>query len=734
MWFDNVKLQGGSLVGTSENDFLQASAANVTLTGGAGDDLYVAHSLDTKIVEKAGEGIDTVIAWGADGYDLTLAPNVENLTLNGSYSSQALGNDLDNILIGNAGDNLIDGGKGNDVLTGGAGRDTFVIAKGAGSDVITDFQAGASGDTLKLDGFTFKSLTDITSLGQQVGADLVLNLGSGQTVTLQNTTIAAVAANIAFTPAAGAAAGGYVNNWTDIVTTSGASATGTAKNDFLQASASNVTLTGGAGDDLYVVAGLDTKIVEKAGEGIDTVIAWGTDGYDLTLAPNVENLTLRGNYGSQALGNDLDNVIIGNDGDNLLNGAKGDDLLTGGAGRDTFVIAKGAGADVITDFQAGASGDTLKLDGFTFKSLTDITSLGQQVGADLVLNLGSGQTVTLQNTTIAAVAANIAFTPAAGAAAGGYVSNWLDSVTVAGGGLTGTFKNDFLQASAANVTLTGGAGDDLYVAHSLDTKIVEKAGEGIDTVIAWGADGYDLTLAPNVENLTLNGSFSSQALGNDLDNILIGNAGDNLLNGGKGNDVLTGGAGRDTFVIAKGAGSDVITDFQAGASGDTLKLDGFTFKSLTDITSLGQQVGADLVLNLGSGQTVTLQNTTIAAVAANIAFTPAAGAAGRRLREQLDRHRDDVGRECDRNRQERLPSGLCLKRHVDGRGRRRPVRRGWPRHEDRREGRRGHRHRHRLGHGRIRPHARPECREPHPEGQLWLAGAWQRPRQRHHRQ
>src|SRR5439155_25473281 len=140
----------------------------------------------TKVVEQAGEGIDTIVTGMIDGYSLVDAPNVENLKLGDIYSSPATGNDLDNIITGNAGNNMIDGGRGNDVLVGAAGSDTFVIAAGNGNDIITDFKAGVGGDILQLNNTGFKTFTDVTTAAKQVGTDLVLTIGSGETIRLEN--------------------------------------------------------------------------------------------------------------------------------------------------------------------------------------------------------------------------------------------------------------------------------------------------------------------------------------------------------------------------------------------------------------------------------------------------------------------------------------------------------------------------------------------------------------------
>jgi Ca2+-binding RTX toxin-like protein len=141
------------LVGTAGNDRIASLGGNDWMAGGQGDDTYVVYSGTEQIVEKAGEGIDTVTTWIGQ---YTLPDHVENLIVTGTGWTQATGNSLDNIITGNDGPNVIDGKGGNDVLAGGGGSDTFVIAKGAGFDTITDFHLHAmsgDADTLQFQGF-----------------------------------------------------------------------------------------------------------------------------------------------------------------------------------------------------------------------------------------------------------------------------------------------------------------------------------------------------------------------------------------------------------------------------------------------------------------------------------------------------------------------------------------------------------------------------------------------------
>lgn len=188
--------------GTNLNDHFLGHDAKTVLAGGLGDDTYSVGAGDT-VVEKAGEGVDTVRTWLQD---YVLPENVENLVLEGDGWLRATGNDLDNMIAGNARSNVIDGGKGDDVLTGGgsdyqAGHlapigDTFVIRKGDGNDVITDFRPGANlnaegpngGDVIRLVGFgdSFRQLSDVLERAVVIDGKIRINLGDGQTLVLRS--------------------------------------------------------------------------------------------------------------------------------------------------------------------------------------------------------------------------------------------------------------------------------------------------------------------------------------------------------------------------------------------------------------------------------------------------------------------------------------------------------------------------------------------------------------------
>src|SRR6185295_4449401 len=120
-WFSSATA-GSTVVGTSGNDSLTASAGNITLDGGVGDDIYTVYNQTDQVIERAGGGNDTVVTW-ASSYALANDQSIENLTLAGTAVSSGTGNDLNNIVTGNAANNVLDGGKGNDALVGGGGKD-----------------------------------------------------------------------------------------------------------------------------------------------------------------------------------------------------------------------------------------------------------------------------------------------------------------------------------------------------------------------------------------------------------------------------------------------------------------------------------------------------------------------------------------------------------------------------------------------------------------------------------
>ena len=452
----NDRLDGGA-----GNDVLDGGFGADTLIGGDGDDTYVVDNTDDVVRERRDSGADTV----ESSISYVLGKYLENLTLTGSSDIDATGNKFDNVLTGNDGNNILDGGRGADTLSGGLGDDTYIV-----DDV---------GDTV------FENSGEGTDT---VRASISFSLGNG----LENLTLLG-AGHLDAT-------GNDLDNFL----------TGNRGRNTLDGGLGADTLIGGKGDDTYVVDDVGDIVIEKSGQGTDTVLS----SVSFALSDHVENLTLTGSDDIDATGNKQDNVLTGNDGSNILDGGLGDDTLIGGLGDDTYVVDDKH--DVVAE-NADEGDDTVQA-AFNY-------TLG-----DNVENLILGGTGNFKAT-----------------------GNALDNV------LTGNDGNNVLNGGLGADTLIGGAGNDTYVVDDVGDTVLENPGEGIDSVLS----SASFTLSDDVENLTLTGSADIDATGNAGDNVLTGNAGDNILAGLDGADTLIGGAGNDTYLFGPESGQDVIFEKDA---------------------------------------------------------------------------------------------------------------------------------------------------------------------------
>lgn len=129
---------------------------------------------------------------------------------------------------------------------------------------------------------------------------------------------------------------------------------------------------GGRGDDIYEI-GIDVRIVEKPGQGNDTVKSL----YGWTLGANIENLELTGDADADARGNGLANILAGNTGDNRFWGL---------GGRDIFVMRTGGGRDTVMDFHDGR--DLIDFRGVEgIESFADIAAHISRSGRHAVIDL-----------------------------------------------------------------------------------------------------------------------------------------------------------------------------------------------------------------------------------------------------------------------------------------------------------------------------------------------------------
>ncbi|WP_161974657.1 putative Ig domain-containing protein [Piscinibacter terrae] len=554
-----------TLTGNAGNDRLDGGAGNDTMKGGTGDDVYVVDSTSDVVTENASEGIDTV----ESTVTLTLAANVENLTLTGTGAISGTGNTLDNVLTGNSGANT---------LKGLAGNDTYVVSTG---DTVTE-NASEGTDTVK--------------------ADITWTLGAN----LENLILTG-----------SSAINGTGNTANNMLT-------GNAGNNTLDGSTGADTMAGGAGNDVYVVDNTADLVTENANEGTDLVqssVTW-------TLGNNVENLTLTGSGAINGTGNALDNVLTGNSGANVLKGLAGNDTYVVGTG-DTVTENANEGIDTVQSSIAwtlGANTENLTLTGSTAINGTGNTLDNVLVGnsaANVLKGLagndtyvvGTGDTVTenanegidtVQSSITWTLGTNLENLTLTGTSAINGTGNAVDNVLVgnsAANTLTGAAGNDTLDGGAGNDSLIGGTGNDTYVVDVTGDVLTENANEGTDLVksaVTW-------TLGTNFEDLTLTGTGAINGTGTASNNVLTGNAAANTLTGNAGNDTLDGGSGVDSLV--GGTGADIYR-FGVGYGVDTIVENDSTAGVKDAVQFLGTIKQADVTFSHVSNNLEVLLNGT----------------------------------------------------------------------------------------------------------------------------
>jgi len=339
------------LTGNSSDNILDGRAGSDTAYGGLGDDWYVGIE---KIVENAGEGIDTLI--NAGGPTVTLPNNVENLFMgyfnnkgwlapgepgqgyypyiNSAFSGTGIGNDLDNVLVSRG------NGSRENVLDGRAGADTMVIN---GSDKVTVYVDNPGDKIIGIADAIWSSIDYVLAQAKLFPNSTVYD------------TFSATKKLTLFGSSAISGTGNTLNNILESY----------------QNQAEN-TLTGGAGNDTYII-GINDTVVEAAGEGNDIVQYFTTvadSGQEFRLPDqgfqNVESYVLTGQANNAILrGNALDNTLslqldflpYGYQLSGSLRGEEGNDYLYGGDGSDT--LDGGAGADLM---QGGSSNDSYIVD------------------------------------------------------------------------------------------------------------------------------------------------------------------------------------------------------------------------------------------------------------------------------------------------------------------------------------------------------------------------------------
>jgi hypothetical protein len=159
----------------------------------------------------------------------------------------------------------------------------------------------------------------------------------------------------------------------------------------------------------------------------------------------------------------------------------------------------------------------------------------------------------------------------------------------------GTIGNDDILGSNSDDIIFGLRGDDAIFAGNGNDKV--HGGRGNDRID--GGQGNDRLFG---------GQGNDALIGGDGNDHLAGGEGRDLLLGGTGRDGLDGGEGNDKFLFRKGMGVDTIEHLDAGDRVDVRDFHVASFQALLNST---QQVGSDIVIDLGSGDKIVVEDTLI---------------------------------------------------------------------------------------------------------------------------
>jgi Ca2+-binding RTX toxin-like protein len=538
--------------GTASADNLDGRGGADTLIGYGGDDVYYIENANDVVVEAANGGIDTIRT--SFSYTLAENSNVENLeggwiTQSGGSHSQTTtamslqGNSFDNAITSFGGTDILVGGGGNDTLKAGNGNDS--LYGDAGNDKLdgesgADLMDGGTGN----DTYYVDNINDVVIEGTEGGQSYF----SGDAIlTNLNYTLAAgqqiesLATPDLFGPnntLTGNEFGQFLGGNNAINTL-----IGLGGNDFIAGGAGNDIADGGQGDDIIYVDSAGDIVIERNGEGVDTV--YTPVNYTLGAGVYVEALSTTNAAGGgdlQLSGNEITQVIYGNAGNNIFHGGGGADSIVGYAGDDTYYVQSGIETFIET---AGQGRDIV----YTDRSY--VLAVGTSVE---VLS-----TISIADTT----ALNL-------------VGNELAQE------IYGNNGNNILRGGGGADFILGFGGDDTYYVASGTETFLENAGQGRDTILT----EFSHTLAAGSEieilsAMSYGDTFAINLTGNEFGNEIYGNAGANVLNGMGGNDILQGNGGADTFAFttALGAGNvDRILDFATGV--DKVGLDDAIFSGI----------------------------------------------------------------------------------------------------------------------------------------------------------
>ena len=179
--------------------------------------------------------------------------------------------------------------------------------------------------------------------------------------------------------------------------------------------------------------------------------------------------------------------------------------------------------------------------------------------------------------------------------------------------LNGGDQADNLLGGTGNDTMFGGAGFDRLFGQQGDD--VLYGGDTFDSL--YGQEDNDRLFGQNGNDGMWGGQGNDFLDGGADNDRMIGGAGFDTLLGSTGNDTMIGAFNADTFIFTDfggGFGNDIIQDF--AATNDLERIDLSRVAGIADFNDLVanhmNQIGSDVVIDDGSGNTITLQNVQLA--------------------------------------------------------------------------------------------------------------------------
>ena len=563
------RFAGNIIEGTDDDESINNTEDNVTISSGAGDDTIDNSSENVSI--NAGDDNDKITNSGS------------NVTINAESGKDSIKNDgASSIIDGGAGDDSIENSGDNVSIVSGAGNDYIysggskvTINGGSGNDEIWNSSSNAIVDGGADDDVIYNRMNGGNSTinggdgndnidNDDFGENAIINAGAGDDY------ISNYGAKVSIN---GGEGNDYVSNYgadskidggkgNDYVSNYGADSKidGGKGNDYIYnyENAKNVTISCGEGDDTIYNEARKVTFEYHTGDGKNTV-----NGFNATSTLKIDDGT--GTYSTLTSGSDVvvfvgSGWIVLSDAASLSNinivGVKSDKTpaISGTDAADSInnnfsnvTIESGEGDDTINNRGANVSIDGDMGNDSIFTSGGN-TSINGDDGNDLIIN--DNFTYSDENGEHRDMSNNVTIN---GGTGNDTIYNHGEESSIDGGE-----GDDFIGNSESNVTIDSGTGNDsIYNGGWWDN----SSHNGGSNVKINGGDGNDLIINDNFtysdengehrdmsNNVTINGGTGNDTIYNHGEESSIdGGEGDDFIGNSESNVTINGGTGNDSI-------------------------------------------------------------------------------------------------------------------------------------------------------------------------------------------